>query len=250
MLGYSLEIVAIISAAVGLGGFIKGVTGIGLPIVAIAVMVNFLDPLTTFATLIIPILVTNLWQAVTSRNWKAPFKRFWLMIILFVGFLFIGAELAVTLDTDILLLLLGASVSVFATFNLIKPRERPLSPTVEHIAAPFTGALGGLLGGLTAIWGPPMMMLFVMLKLEKDNWVQTVGLVWFVGSVPLTYAYWQNGMLNSETTPMSLYACLPGMLGIWIGEMIRRRINQETFRKVMLLALFVIGINLIRRAIF
>ena len=59
---------------------------------------------------------------------------------------------------------------------------------MEHIAAPFTGALGGLLGGLSPIWGPPMMMLFVMLKLEKDDWVQTVGLIWFVGSVPLTYA--------------------------------------------------------------
>lgn len=250
MFGYSPEFVAIISAAVCLGGFVKGVTGIGLPIVAIAVMVNFLDPLTTFATLIIPILVTNLWQAVTSRDWTAPFKRFWLMIILFVGCLFVGAELAVTLDSEILLLVLGISVAVFATFNLIKPRERPLAPTVERIAAPFTGALGGILGGLTAIWGPPMMMLFVMLKLDKDDWVQTVGLVWFVGSVPLTYAYWQNGMLNSETAPMSLYACLPGMLGIWIGEVIRRRINQDTFRRVMLLALFVIGANLIRRAIF
>jgi len=250
MFGYSLEFVAIISAAVCLGGFVKGVTGIGLPIVAIAVMVNFLDPLTTFATLIIPILVTNLWQAVTSRDWKAPFKRFWLMIILFVGCLFVGAELAVTLDSEILLLVLGISVAVFATFNLIKPRERPLAPTVERIAAPFTGALGGILGGLTAIWGPPMMMLFVMLKLDKDDWVQTVGLVWFVGSVPLTYAYWQNGMLNPETAPMSLYACLPGMLGIWIGEVIRRRINQDTFRRVMLLALFVIGANLVRRAIF
>ena len=250
MFGYSPEFVAIISAAVCLGGFVKGVTGIGLPIVAIAVMVNFLDPLTTFATLIIPILVTNLWQAVTSRDWKAPFKRFWLMIILFVGCLFVGAELAVTLDSEILLLVLGISVAVFATFNLIKPHERPLAPTVERIAAPFTGALGGILGGLTAIWGPPMMMLFVMLKLDKDDWVQTVGLVWFVGSVPLTYAYWQNGMLNSETAPMSLYACLPGMLGIWIGEVIRRRINQDTFRRVMLLALFVIGANLIRRAIF
>ena len=250
MFGYSPEFVAIISAVVCLGGFVKGVTGIGLPIVAIAVMVNFLDPLTTFATLIIPILVTNLWQAVTSRDWKAPFKRFWLMIILFVGCLFVGAELAVTLDSEILLLVLGISVAVFATFNLIKPRERPLAPTVERIAAPFTGALGGILGGLTAIWGPPMMMLFVMLKLDKDDWVQTVGLVWFVGSVPLTYAYWQNGMLNSETAPMSLYACLPGMLGIWIGEVIRRRINQDTFRRVMLLALFVIGANLVRRAIF
>lgn len=250
MFGYSLELVAIISAAVCLGGFVKGVTGIGLPIVAIAVMVNFLDPLTTFATLIIPILVTNLWQAVTSRDWKAPFKRFWLMIILFIGFLFVGAELAVKLDTEILLLVLGISVAVFAAFNLVKPRERPLSPAVERVVAPIAGALGGVLGGLTAIWGPPMMMLFVMLKLDKDDWVQTVGLVWFVGSVPLTYAYWQNGMLNAETAPMSLYACLPGMLGIWIGEVIRRRINQETFRKVMLLALFVIGLNLIRRAVF
>ena len=250
MLGYSLELVAIISAAVCLGGFVKGVTGIGLPIVAIAVMVNFLDPLTTFATLIIPILVTNLWQAVTSGNWTAPFKRFWLMIILFVGFLLVGADLAATLNTETLLLVLGISVAVFAACNLVKPRERPLSPTVEHIAAPLAGVLGGMLGGLTAIWGPPMMMLFVMLKLNKDDWVQTVGLVWFVGSVPLTYAYWQNGMLNSDTAPMSLYACLPGMLGIWIGEMIRRRINQETFRKVMLLVLFVIGANLIRRAIF
>ena len=172
------------------------------------------------------------------------------MIILFVGFLFIRAELAVASNTDILLLLVGASISAFAAFNLITPRERLLSRTVEHIAAPLTGALGGLLGGLTGIWGPPMIMLFVKLKLEKDDWAQAVSLVWFVGSVLLTYAYWQNGMLNSETTSMSLSACLPGMLGIWVGEMIRRRINQKTFRKVMLLALFVIGINLIRRAIF
>lgn len=250
MFGYSLELVAIISLAVCLGGFVKGVTGIGLPIVAIAVMVNFLDPLTTFATLIIPILVTNMWQAVTSKDWTAPFKRFWLMIILFVGCLFIGAELAVTLDTEILLLTLGFSVAVFAAFNLAKPRQHPLPATAEKILAPVAGALGGVLGGLTAIWGPPMMMLFVMLKLDKDSWVQTVGLIWFVGSVPLTYAYWRNGMLNGDTAPMSLYACLPGMVGIWLGEIVRRRINQETFRRVMLLALFVIGLNLIRRAVF
>ena len=60
MLGYSLHIVAIISAAVCIGGFVKGETGIGLPIVAIVVMVNFLYPLTTFAILIVPILVTHL----------------------------------------------------------------------------------------------------------------------------------------------------------------------------------------------
>ncbi len=250
MFGYSLEILTIISLAVCLGGFVKGVTGIGLPIVAIAVMVNFLDPLTTFATLIIPILVTNLWQAATSHDWKEPFRRFWLMIILFVGFLFVGAELAVSLDTGVLLIVLGVSVAIFAASNLIKPRAVALSPAVERWAGPFAGALGGVLGGMTAIWGPPMMMLFVMLKLEKDVWIQTVGLIWFVGSVPLAIAYWNNGILNADTAPLSVYACLPGMIGIWLGEAVRRRINQETFRKVMLIALLIIGVNLVRRAVF
>jgi len=250
MFGYSLELITIISLAVGLGGVVKGVTGIGLPIVAIAVLVNFLDPLITFAILIIPILVTNLWQAATSHNWTEPIRRFWPMIVCFIASLLIGVELVVSLDTSVLLIVLGLSVVIFAASNLIKPRAVALSPATERWAGPVAGILGGILGGLTTIWGPPMMMLFVMLKLDKNTWVQTVGLIWFIGSVPLALAYWNNGILNTETAPVSLFACVPGMIGIWFGEALRRRINQETFRKVMLLALFVIGLNLIRRAIF
>lgn len=250
MFGYSIEVLTILSLAICAGGFVKGVTGIGLPIVAIAVMVNFMDPLTTFTMLTMPILVTNLWQAATSHDWKAPFVRFWPMILVFIASLVAGAQLAVALDTHILLLVLGVTVAVFAASNIVKPRAHPLSPATERWAGPFAGVLGGLLGGLTTIWGPPMMMLFILLKLEKDVWVQTVGLIWFLGSVPLALAYWQNGLLNGETLPLSLYACVPGMIGIWLGEAIRRRINQETFRKVMLVALLLIGLNLIRRALF
>ena len=60
MFGFSLEVMAIIGVAICLGGFVKGLTGIGLPIVAIGILTNFLNPITTFAILIIPILVTNL----------------------------------------------------------------------------------------------------------------------------------------------------------------------------------------------
>ncbi|MDD9878379.1 MAG: sulfite exporter TauE/SafE family protein [Magnetovibrio sp.] len=250
MFGIAPEILTVVSIGVGIGGFVKGVTGIGLPIVAIAVMVNFMDPVTTFATLIAPILVTNFWQAATAHDWRAPFKRFWPMIICFIACLFVGAELLVVLDGSVLLTVLGVCVAVFAASNLIRPRQHPLSPAVERVAGPIAGALGGVLGGLTAIWGPPMMMLFVLLKLEKDTWVQTVGLIWFLGSVPLAIAYWNNGVLNADTIPLSLLSCVPGMIGIWIGEVVRKRIDQDTFRKVMLIALFLIGLNLIRRAIF
>jgi len=45
-------------------------------------------------------------------------------------------------------------------------------------------------------------------------------------------------------------ACVPAMVGLWGGQKIRKRIPQESFRKVLMATLFVIGLNLIRRAIF
>lgn len=250
MFGYSIEILTVVSIGVGLGGFSKGVTGIGLPIIAIAVMVHFVDPQTAFVTMAIPNLVTNLWQAATSHNWKEPFLRFWPMIICFIISLFIGAALLATLDGGTLLTILGLFMAVFAATNLIKPRERALSHSIERWAGPVAGTIGGLLGGLTAIWGPPMLMLFVLLRLDKEAWIQTVGLIWFIGSVPLVLAYWHNGLLNAETAPLSAFACIGGMIGIWLGEAIRSKINQETFRKLLLVSLLLIGLNLVRGALF
>jgi uncharacterized protein len=250
MFGYDPLIIAVVTVSLIIGGTVKGITGIGLPIVAMAFILNFVDPKVTLAILVLPILITNLWQVARAGNIMQPLKRFWLMTLTFLIFLFVGAQLLVALDTHVLFAVLGVCVVVFSASNLIRPRVHPLSPAAEKWAGPVAGSLGGLLGGLSTIWGPPMMMYLVMLKLDKDTWIRTVGLIWFAGAVPLTIAYWQNGVLNADTAPLSAYACVPGMIGIRIGELIRDRIPQESFRKVMLVALVIIGLNLIRRAVF
>ncbi len=250
MFGFSLEVMAIIGVAICLGGFVKGLTGIGLPIVAIGILTNFLNPITTFAILIIPILVTNLWQAIMAKDLAAPLRRFPVMIAVFIIFLFIGVELAINLDRELMLLVLGISVTVFSASTLIKPPAKPLSKATERWVGPAAGAVGGLLGGLTTIWGPPMLMLLVLLKLDKQAWIQTVGVIWFIGSIPLALAYWHNGILNTQTASISALACVPGMIGIWLGEAVRKHINTDAFRKLLLATLFLIGVNLIRRGIF
>ena len=250
MFGLSLDLIAILGAAICLGGFVKGVTGIGLPIVTIAILTNFLSPITTFSILIIPILVTNLWQALMAKNLLAPIRRFPVMISVFIIVLFIGVELAINLDRELMLLALGISVTVFSASTLIKPPSAPLSKATERWVGPIAGAMGGILGGLTTIWGPPMLMLLVLLKLDKQTWIQTVGVIWFIGSIPLAVAYWYNGILNIQTATLSALACIPGMIGIWLGESVRKLINIDTFRKILLITLFLIGGNLIRRGLF
>ena len=250
MLGYDWIMLAIMSGALIIGGVVKGVVGLGLPIVTLAILLNFMPPLTVLGLLVAPILVTNLWQSLRAGNLLQPLGRFWPMIVMAVIFLFIGAELIVGMDTAVLFAVLGCFVVVFSATNLIKPRVHPLKPETEKWAGPLAGALGGLLGGISTIWGPPMMIFFVMLKLDKDTFVRTVGLAWFSMAVPLTFAYWRNGIFTGDVIPLSLAACVPGMIGIRIGEKIRQHIDQETFRKVMLAVLLIIGLNLIRRAVF
>ena len=82
MFGLEWPLIAVLTAALVVGGIVKGVVALGLPIVTIAILLNFLPPLTVLGLLIMPMLVTNLWQAVRAGNLLEPLRRFWPMIVM------------------------------------------------------------------------------------------------------------------------------------------------------------------------
>ncbi len=248
MFGLEPWILALAAAALVVGGVVKGVTGIGLPVVVIAIMSNFLPVPVALALVTFPIVLTNLYQAVRSGNLLEPVRRFWLVIAVLLLTLWFSARLVVALEPAVMYGLLGGAVMIFALSNLL--RELPAIPaSAEWWTGPLAALLGGFLGGVSTIWGPPITLYLLMLRLKKEEFVGTVGLIWFCASVPLVGAYLEHGILNAETIPLSLAACVPGIIGLLIGQKIRRRINQETFRKVLLGFLFLVGLNLIGRAL-
>ena len=72
MFGLEWEIIALMSAALIVGGIVKGVVALGLPIVTMAFTLNFMEPLTVLGMLVAPILVTNLWQSARAGNLLQP----------------------------------------------------------------------------------------------------------------------------------------------------------------------------------
>ena len=56
-----------IAAIFLLAGFVKGVIGMGLPTVAVGVLGLLMSPSQAAAVLILPSLVTNIWQAFAAR---------------------------------------------------------------------------------------------------------------------------------------------------------------------------------------
>ena len=248
-LGLDMTTLLLASLALMLGGFVKGAIGVGLPVVAIALLSNFLPVPLLLAIVVIPIVLTNLWQAINAGNLRRPLARFWPMILCLLVLIWFSARLVVELDARILYALIGSSVLLFVLSSYFRV-EWNVSPSAERWAGPLAGSLGGFLGGMSAIWGPPMMIYFVMLRLPKEDYIQAVGLVWFIASIPLVIAYVRYGILTSDTVLLSMLACVPGFIGVAIGQALRKYVNQQAFTKLLLLFLFLVSLNLLRRAIF
>ncbi len=240
---------ALIAAIMVAAGMVKGVTGLGLPLVSIGFMSIFLPIREALGIMILPLMLTNIWQVIDVKGDLKPLRRFWPLLVTMLVFLGVGAQLVVILDASWLYLAVGVMVSVFTALGLLHPTLR-LAPKGEIPVGVGIGALAGICGGMGGIWGPPISMYLIALDLKKNEFIGTVGLIWFLGSIPLCAFYAVNGILGMHNVFYSLAACVPAFGGLWVGQHVRRRIPQDTFRKVLMGTLFVIGLNLIRRAIF
>jgi uncharacterized membrane protein YfcA len=244
----TLTAIAIVAVAMVCGGAVKGVVGLGLPIVSISIMSTFLSVPTALALVVGPTLMSNLWQLLRARYALQGLRRFWpVMVTLAIG-VWASASLVLRVSPAMLYGILGTIVVVFSLSAVMNPHLRVPARAEKWLGA-AAGLAGGLIGGVSHVYGPPVTMYLVALHLPKEVFVGAVGLIWFAAALPLAAAYVYYGVLTAELAPWSALACVPALGGFLIGQWVRDRIDQESFRKVLLGFLVLLGLNLIRRAV-
>lgn len=247
-LPFSPDSLALVFVALFLGGLVKGTVGVGLPLVVVSLLGSFLNPKLAVVLVTLPVVVANVWQSVRSGVALEAFRRFWPLIFPFVVFTWAGAQLLALMRTDLLLGVLGLIVVCFSLLTLAQPNFR-LSSRYEPVAGPGVGLLAGLLNGVSTVNGPPLVMYLVALGLRKDDFVGSYGLIALAGSVPLVLSYIGVGLMGPAEFGASTLALVPALAGVVMGERLRKRIDADLFRKVLLVVLIVLGLNLIRRAL-
>jgi uncharacterized protein len=229
-------------------GTIKGVIGIGLPATSISLLGQIYDPRAAIALAIMPIFFTNIWQVYRTGEVKRTLKAFWPFAVTLAIVLWLFTGLSVHIPTTSLIFVLGCVVALFALTSLfVHPPELPAR--FDRPAQIIAASLSGVLGGLTAIWSPPMLVYLVSRRVEKEDFVRATGVLLFVGGVPLLLGYWQNGLLTRELALMSLIMIVPTLMGFSVGEVIRRKIDAARFQKLVLFVFLLMGLNLIRRSL-
>ena len=240
---------AIAAAALFAGGFSKGVTGIGLPPIATPIIAMVTDVPTAVGLMAVPIVISNGWQAVAGGLLVASARRFKMLLIAIPPGVVLGGAVLSFGDPDLLFMLLGIVVAAFAALSLFRPALHMPEGMAARLALPV-GFAAGLIGGISSLFVPILASFLLSMRLKPEEFVSGLGLLFFAGGVTLTLVTAGFGLLTAEGWAASLFAIVPVTLGQIAGRRVRRGVDAETFRRIVLVLLLLIGLNLLRRAIF
>jgi uncharacterized membrane protein YfcA len=230
-----------------LAGLVKGVTGLGLPSVSLALLTATLGLKPAMAILLIPSFVTNVWQAFVGGNLLAILGRLWSLLLVLCLATWLGVGILAKANADGLAGLLGVVLAGYAVFGLM--RLDPPSPgRWEPWLSPLVGAGSGLLNGMTGSFVVPGVFYLQSLRFSRDGLIQSMGVLFTTSTIALGVALGDQGLLSKELGILSAGGVVPAILGMMAGQSVRRRLSETMFRTVFFAALFVLGAYIAVRA--
>ena len=234
----------LIGATFLLAGVVKGVIGLGLPTVAMGLLAVVLPPAEAAALLVIPSLVTNVWQLLAGPGFGALARRLWLMMVgVFVGTV-AGVGILTGDKAGLAGIALGVALAIYAVVGLAG-LKMPAPGHREVWLGLVIGATTGVVTGATGVFTIPAVPYLQAIGLERDDLIQALGLSFTVSTIALAVGLLRVDAWHAGSIWGSMLALVPALIGMQAGTMLRQRIAAATFRRVFFVGLLLLGIYLV-----
>ncbi len=242
----SPETLCVLAVIVVGAQLVETATGFGATVMALALGAHFLPLDTWVVTLVLIALLQSSW--LVARNVRhielgLLLKR--ILPLCALG-LVVGRMLFSVLDLAGLQVVLGCFVVTVAVLELVRLQRGKAAGAA--LPAPVAGGLllgGGIVHGLFASGGP-LVVYYVSRRLpDKRRFRATLSLLWLLLNTTLAITHGASGRLNGATLQLA-GAILPALvMGIVLGEILHKRMNDLLFRKVVQGVLLVTGVFLL-----
>jgi uncharacterized membrane protein YfcA len=230
-------------------GSVKGITGMGLPTIAMGIMTLVIDPRSAIALNLIPMLMSNMWQLYRAGDLRGALRRYLPLALVLAVTVWTTVMLTAGAPDRLLFATLGGAILLFVAVNTSRWRPR-IPDRLDRAGQVTAGVLAGVMGGLTSVWAPPIVIYLAARQTPKDEFVRASGLLLLLGTVPLSLGYLQQGFLTAQAAAISTALLIPTLIGFTLGEKLRGYLSEAAFRRALLFAFFVMGVNLLRKAIW
>lgn len=221
--------------------FTQSVAGFGSALIAMAALTPLLGiqvsaPLVALVTFVLEIfLLVYYREALKIQNiWKVVFASV------------IGVPLGVIylkqVDEKITMTLLGLLITAYAVYALLQFRL----PRLEHsIWAYITGFTAGLLGGAYNTSGPPVIIYGNCREWEPAEFKANLQGFFLISSLLVAASHLFGGNVTSQVWRGFLLSIPALTVGMIFGIFLDKRIRPDTFRKIVLVLLIILGLRLV-----
>ncbi|MGY3530384.1 MULTISPECIES: sulfite exporter TauE/SafE family protein [Bradyrhizobium] len=226
-----------------LAGFVKGTLGLGLPTVAMGLLATTMAPGQAIAIVIVPAIVTNIWQTFVGPFLRDILKRLWPLMLGTVFGIWINAGLLTGPYAAYGTVVLGALLVIYAIVGLsrfnFKVRRRD-----EKWIGGIVGVITGLISAATGVQVIPSMPFMQAIGMERDELVQALGVFFTTATIALAFNLTASGLLTAATALPGAVAMVASFTGMFIGQAVRTRMQPDVFRRWFLISMILLGIYL------
>jgi uncharacterized membrane protein YfcA len=233
----------LIAAVFLLAGLVKGVLGLGLPTVAMGLLAVSMPPAHAMAIVIVPAIVTNIWQTFVGPYLRDITRRLWPLMV--------GTAIGIWSSSGLMTgpyarygtIVLGVLLVIYAVIGLSKFSFHVARANERWIGG-IVGLVTGVVSAATGVQVIPSMPFMQAIGMEKDELVQALGVFFTVATVALAFNLSSAGLLNASTTVPGAVAMVGSFTGMMIGQAVRSRLQPEAFRRWFLVAMILLGLYL------
>jgi uncharacterized membrane protein YfcA len=246
MTAQSTPQIAAIALTFFLAGLVKGVTGMGLPTVAMGLLGAIMPPAAAASLLIVPSFVTNIWQLFAGAGLAAIATRLWPMMLGILAGTVAGSGVIAGSHAAWTTMALGAALAAYAAISLFSWQWRVPAQT-ERRLSPLIGVTTGLVTGGTGVFVIPAVPYIQALGFFRDDLIQALGISFTVSTIALAIGLASHGAFHGSEAWASILAVLPALMGMESGRRLRQRISLAAFRRWFLICLLLLGFELFLR---
>jgi hypothetical protein len=240
--GLSFDLVIYLAATFA-GALVAGLSGFAFGLVAASVWLYILTPLQT-ATLIIAFGLVVQGYSVWKLRHALDWRRLWPFLV--------GAAIGVPVGVTILTWAnpthvrtgIGVFLVLYSAYALFRPAMKPITAGGAPVDA-GVGFLNGMLAGVTGLAGILITIWCGLRGWPKDQQravFQPAAVAIFAMSAAWLGA---KGAVSPDTIRLFLFGLPVLLAGTWVGMKLYGRLDEATFRKIVLALLLLSGAALI-----
>jgi uncharacterized membrane protein YfcA len=236
----------ILVLGLGVAGFAKGTTGMGLPLVATPLLAGIFGPKAAVVIVTIPIFAAN--SLLLVQGWRRLDVLRGIAPIIAASAIGtgIGVNLLALLDQRAFAILISIMVVIFLLRGDRLIGDDP-GARRARILGPVVGFVGGVLQGTTSIASPLIGSFFHARKMDRHEYVIVLAAIFELNAVIQLVGYSLLGLYTTDILAIGLIGLVPTLFALMAGIFFRGRLDQARFRQLIVVLLVLSVANLLWR---